>query len=69
MSRKQSMGLLCRYRSFTRHYFRKADGILVMYDVTSAHSFYNVRDWMTSIQVSVGSRCSTGNGVVSYTIK
>jgi len=40
-----------RFRSFTRHYFRKADGILVMYDVTSAPSFHHVRDWLGSIQV------------------
>ena len=47
----RATGLCCRYRSFTRQYFRKADGVLVMYDVTSASSFHNVRDWMSSIQV------------------
>ena len=39
-----------RYRSFTKQYFRKADGIMVFYDVTSEVSFKNVRNWVTSIQ-------------------
>ena len=41
----------CRFRSITKQYFRKADGVVVMYDVTSETSFTNVRNWMTSVQV------------------
>ena len=41
-----------RFRSITRHYFRKADGVIVMYDVTSEQSFVNVRNWMSSVEVS-----------------
>ena len=41
-----------RFRSITKQYFRKADGVLVMYDVTSENSFTNVRNWMDSVQVS-----------------
>jgi len=33
----------------------------VMYDVTSAHSFHHVREWMNTIQVGVISRWSPGN--------
>ncbi|XP_069133179.1 EF-hand calcium-binding domain-containing protein 4B-like [Argopecten irradians] len=40
-----------RFRSITKQYFRKADGVVVMYDVTSEASFVNVRNWMTSIKV------------------
>ncbi|CAH1786196.1 unnamed protein product [Owenia fusiformis] len=39
-----------RFRSITKQYFRKADGVLVMYDVTSEASFTNVRNWMTSVE-------------------
>ena len=40
-----------RYRSITRQYFRKADGIVVVYDVTNEESFLAVRNWMQSVQV------------------
>lgn len=48
--------VLCgrRFRSITKQYFRKADGILVMYDVTAECSFLAVRNWMSSIQVRLG---------------
>ena len=36
----------------TKQYFRKADGVVVMYDVTSERSYLNVRQWMDSVQVS-----------------
>ena len=39
-----------RFRSITKQYFRKADGVVVMYDVTSESSFRSVRNWMTSVQ-------------------
>lgn len=39
-----------RFRSITKQYFRKADGVIVMYDVTSESSFTNVRNWMSCIQ-------------------
>ncbi|KAK2152197.1 hypothetical protein LSH36_337g01059 [Paralvinella palmiformis] len=41
-----------RFRSITKQYFRKADGVLVMYDVTSEVSFKNVRNWMISVQLT-----------------
>uniref|UniRef100_A0A4W3HL61 Uncharacterized protein n=1 Tax=Callorhinchus milii TaxID=7868 RepID=A0A4W3HL61_CALMI len=37
-----------RFRSVTKQYFRKADGVLVMYDVTTESSFIAVRNWMIS---------------------
>ncbi|XP_041074556.1 EF-hand calcium-binding domain-containing protein 4A-like [Polyodon spathula] len=42
-----------RFRSITKQYFRKADGILVMYDVTQESSFTAVRNWMISVQEGV----------------
>uniref|UniRef100_A0A8C6YND2 Uncharacterized protein n=1 Tax=Nothoprocta perdicaria TaxID=30464 RepID=A0A8C6YND2_NOTPE len=43
-----------RFRSITKQYFRKADGILVMYDITAECSFTAVRNWMSSVQVRAG---------------
>ncbi|NXD24766.1 RAB44 protein, partial [Spelaeornis formosus] len=42
-----------RFRSITKQYFRKADGILVMYDITAECSFLAVRNWMSSIQEGI----------------
>ncbi|XP_027498254.1 EF-hand calcium-binding domain-containing protein 4A isoform X2 [Corapipo altera] len=42
-----------RFRSITKQYFRKADGILVMYDMTAECSFMAVRNWMSSIQEGI----------------
>ncbi|XP_035223814.1 ras and EF-hand domain-containing protein homolog, partial [Stegodyphus dumicola] len=39
-----------RFRSMTHQYFRKADGIIVVYDVTSEISFRNVRNWIHNIK-------------------
>lgn len=40
-----------RYRSITKQYFRKADGVICMYDITSEQSFKNLRNWITSMRV------------------
>ncbi|KAF2977184.1 hypothetical protein EK904_007970 [Melospiza melodia maxima] len=42
-----------RFRSVTKQYFRKADGILVMYDITAECSFVAVRNWMSSVQEGI----------------
>lgn len=41
-----------RFRSITEQYYRKADGILAMYDITHYPSFTAVRGWMDSVKVS-----------------
>lgn len=41
-----------RFCSITEQYYRKADGILAMYDLTQAASFTAVRGWMHSVKVS-----------------
>nr|XP_054504978.1 ras-related protein Rab-44 isoform X2 [Agelaius phoeniceus] len=40
-----------RYRSMTKQFFRKADGVVLMYDITSEYSFSDVRYWLSCIQV------------------
>ncbi|XP_060770393.1 EF-hand calcium-binding domain-containing protein 4A isoform X2 [Neoarius graeffei] len=39
-----------RFHSITTQYYRKADGILVMYDVTQTTSLLAVRDWLDQVQ-------------------
>ncbi|KAE8618072.1 hypothetical protein XENTR_v10009265 [Xenopus tropicalis] len=41
-----------RFRSIAKSYFRKAHGVLLMYDVTSERSFLNVRQWIDEIKNS-----------------
>lgn len=42
-----------RFRSFTKQYFRKADAVLVMYDVTCDTSFRRMREWLEGIKETV----------------
>uniref|UniRef100_A0A1I8JKQ8 Ras-related protein Rab-18 n=1 Tax=Macrostomum lignano TaxID=282301 RepID=A0A1I8JKQ8_9PLAT len=43
-----------RFRSITKQYFRKADGIVIVYDVTSAQSYLHLREWLDCIQEGDG---------------
>ncbi|XP_072128363.1 EF-hand calcium-binding domain-containing protein 4A isoform X2 [Mobula birostris] len=45
-----------RFRSISKQYFRKADGVVVMYDVTSEASFTAVRNWMANVQEGIDER-------------
>lgn len=47
--------LSCRFRSITKQFFHKADGVVVIYDITLRDSFNSVRSWLVSIQETVGS--------------
>ena len=40
-----------RFRSGTKTYFRRADGVMLLYDVTSDRSFCSVRHWDQCIDV------------------
>ncbi|XP_068170286.1 ras and EF-hand domain-containing protein [Antennarius striatus] len=55
-----------RFRSIARSYFRKAHGVLLLYDVTSESSFLNVRAWVDEIQDTAEEKipmCVIGNKV------
>uniref|UniRef100_A0A8D3DA38 Calcium release activated channel regulator 2Ab n=1 Tax=Scophthalmus maximus TaxID=52904 RepID=A0A8D3DA38_SCOMX len=43
-----------RYRSITKQFFRKADGVVVMYDVTVEESFKAVQPWLVNVQEAAG---------------
>ncbi|XP_067855268.1 EF-hand calcium-binding domain-containing protein 4B isoform X2 [Heptranchias perlo] len=43
-----------RFRSITMQFFRKADGVVLIYDITAAVSFRAVRQWLESVQDGAG---------------
>uniref|UniRef100_F6PSV8 Calcium release activated channel regulator 2A n=1 Tax=Monodelphis domestica TaxID=13616 RepID=F6PSV8_MONDO len=43
-----------RYRCITQQFFRKADGVIVMYDITAKQTFMSIRQWLTSVEEAVG---------------
>ncbi|KAJ7330159.1 hypothetical protein JRQ81_016333 [Phrynocephalus forsythii] len=45
-----------RYRSITKQFFRKADGVVVMYDITARDTFLDVKQWLVSIEEAAGDK-------------
>ncbi|XP_009078542.1 PREDICTED: EF-hand calcium-binding domain-containing protein 4B [Acanthisitta chloris] len=43
-----------RYRSITKQFFRKADGVIVMYDITAKDTFLAVKQWLISVEEAAG---------------
>lgn len=39
-----------RFRAMAKNYFRRADGAILLYDVTFEQSFLHVRDWVETIE-------------------
>lgn len=54
-----------RYRSITKQFFRKADGVVVMYDVTVQESFKAVRPWLINVQVWDQTLCTHISSVLT----
>ena len=50
------------YRSITRSFYRRADGVILVYDVTARHTFENCKHWMDEIKQN------TNSDVVIYLI-
>ena len=40
-----------RFRSITQNFYRNADGILFVYDITNRESFSHIKDWLLDSQV------------------
>ena len=47
-----------RYRTITKAYYKGADGILVVFDLTDKESFVNVDGWLKEIQNHCGTDVS-----------
>ena len=43
-----------RYRSITNAYYRGAEGILIVFDVTKKESFENIQNWISEVTVYTG---------------
>jgi len=63
-----------RFRTITSAYYRGADGIITVYDVTSQESFDHVQDWLHEVEryaspgtvkLLVGNKSDRGDKVVS----
>ncbi|XP_012692012.2 ras and EF-hand domain-containing protein-like isoform X1 [Clupea harengus] len=55
-----------RFHSISGSYFRKAHGILLLYDITSEQSFLNIPQWLEQIEAYTGTSvpiCLVGNKV------
>lgn len=55
-----------RYRSLTRNFFKNADGIIVVYDITDKRTFDMVQSWIQSVEenskikkqmILIGNKC------------
>lgn len=38
------------FRSITRSFYRRADGVILMYDITARHTFDNCKQWLEEIK-------------------
>jgi small GTP-binding protein len=45
-----------RFKSIAKSYFRRADGVVLMYDCTYERSFMNVREWIDTVYESSDKR-------------
>jgi Ras-related protein Rab-8A len=63
-----------RFRTITTSYFRGAQGILLVYDVTDRNSFISIRNWVAQIQmhadvnvnkILIGNKCDVQDQRVS----
>ncbi|CAF0765198.1 unnamed protein product [Adineta ricciae] len=47
-----------RFRSVAKSYFRRCDGVILVYDATYERSFLNVREWIDTINESTSKKVS-----------
>jgi len=45
-----------RYRAITRNYYKSAEGILLLYDITNRSSFESVESWIEQIKSSISGK-------------
>jgi Ras-related protein Rab-8A len=63
-----------RFRTITTSYFRGAQGVVLVYDVTDRKTFISIRNWMAQIQlhadaninrILIGNKCDMNDSRVS----
>ena len=45
-----------RFRSLSKNYYKGADGILLMYDISNYESFKHIKNWITDIKNNIGNK-------------
>lgn len=50
-----------RFRTITSSYYRGANGIIIVYDVTDQESFTNIQNWLAEIKKYVPRGCGRRN--------
>jgi Ras-related protein Rab-1A len=64
-----------RYRTITSAYYRGADGIVIVYDITDENSFNHIKDWLvevnryaaeTTSKIMIGNKVDLANRVIPY---
>ncbi|NWY04918.1 RASEF protein, partial [Nothoprocta ornata] len=55
---------VARFRSIARSYFRKAHGILLLYDISNQSSFLGVRQWIKDIKAGAGTSVSQAHSAL-----
>jgi small GTP-binding protein len=64
-----------RFRSITKTYYKGANGIMLVYDVSDEGSFKSIRNWVSQIEQNAGTnvskilvanKCDKQNRVISY---
>lgn len=46
-----------RFRTITTAYYRGANGVILVYDITDESSFNNIRNWMRNIEQHASETC------------
>jgi Ras-related protein Rab-1A len=53
-----------RYRTLTSSYYKRAHGIIFVYDVTDQKSFDNVQSWLYDVQNALGHDCIKNKNLI-----
>ena len=43
-----------RYESITKQFYRKSDGVVLVYDIMETGSFLNIRNWIDNVEKNTG---------------
>ena len=64
-----------RFRTISKNYYRRAHGVILIYDINDENSFKNIRNWLSLLEenvqnnvckVLVGNKCDSNDRKISY---